>query len=223
MSNTSFAVYLIDDDIHVLKALTRLLRAAGYEPQAFVSAGDFLKAHDPSVPGCAIVDVAMPGLDGLALQKKLIENAAERPIIFLSGQSDIPISVRAMHAGAIDFLVKPVDKASLLKAVALAAARDQAARTARKERDEIVARFRTLTPREFEVLVHVIAGRLNKQIAADLGTVEKTIKVHRSRMMEKIGIHTVAELVRLTESIGLGPSQPKVARRRRGAETEACL
>jgi FixJ family two-component response regulator len=212
MSNTNFTVYLIDDDIKVLKALTRLLRTTGYEPQAFASPEDFLKAHDPSTPGCAIVDVAMPELDGLALQKTLIENAPERPIIFLSGRSDIPISVRAMQAGAVDFLVKPVAKASLLKALARAAAQDQVARAARETRDQIITRLRTLTPREFEVLTHVIAGRLNKQIAADLGTVEKTVKVHRSRMMEKIGVKTVAELVRLTESIKLGPYREKSAR-----------
>lgn len=212
MSSTSFAVYLIDDDVRVLKALTRLVRTAGYETQAFASPIEFLKVHDSSKPGCAIVDMAMPGLDGLGLQTRLAESASERPIIFLSGQSDIPTSVRAMQAGAIDFLTKPVDKDSLLNAIARALARDQTARRTRRIRDEIVARLRTLTPREFEVMTHVIAGRLNKQIAADLGTVEKTIKVHRSRMMEKIEVQTVASLVRLTESIGLGPYRPIDAR-----------
>jgi FixJ family two-component response regulator len=221
MSDMNFTVYLVDDDVKVLKALTRLLRTTGYEPKPFVSPEDFLKAHDPLTPGCAIIDVAMPELDGLELQKKLIEKAADRPIIFLSGQSDIPISVRAMQAGAVDFLVKPIAKASLLKALARAATRDQVARAARGTRDQIVARLRTLTPREFEVLTQVIAGRLNKQIAADLGTVEKTVKVHRSRMMVKIGVKTVAELVRITESIGLGPYQAKSAQCG-GSQTKVC-
>ena len=206
MTNASIAVYLIDDDKQVLKALSRLLSVAGYEPRTYTSPAAFLEAHDPSAPGCAIFDVSMPEFDGLALQQKLIDNAVERPIIFLSGKSSIPISVRAMQAGAIDFLVKPVDKASLLRAVSRAVEMDQAVRTARKTRQEAISRFNALTRREFEVLTHVIAGKLNKQIAVDLGTVEKTIKVHRSRMMEKVGVRTVAALVRLTESVGLEPA-----------------
>jgi len=206
MTNARFAVYLIDDDKQVLKALSRLLSVAGYEPRAYTSPAAFLEAHDPSVTGCAIFDVSMPEFDGLTLQKKLIDNAVERPIIFLSGKSSIPISVRAMQAGAMDFLVKPIDKASLLKAVSRAVERDQTIRTARKTRQETISRFNALTRREFEVLTHVIAGKLNKQIAVDLGTVEKTIKVHRSRMMEKVGVRTVAALVRLTESVGLEPA-----------------
>jgi len=209
MTNTSYAVYLIDDDKQVLRALSRLLSAAGFEPRAYASPDAFLEAHDPSVPGCAIFDVSMPELDGLALQQKLTDNGVDRPIIFLSGKSSIPISVRAMQAGAIDFLVKPVDKASLLRAVGRAVERDQTARTARNTREETISRLKMLTPREFEVLTHVIGGRLNKQIAVDLGTVEKTIKVHRSRMMEKVGVRTVAALVRLTESIGLEPQNPR--------------
>jgi FixJ family two-component response regulator len=140
----------------------------------------------------------------------LVGDTVQRPIIFLSGKSDIPISVRAMRAGAVEFLVKPVDKAALLRAVELAVTRDQATRAARRTRDATIARFCLLTPREFEVLTHVIAGRLNKQIAADLGTVEKTIKVHRGRVMEKVGVRTVAELVRLTESIGITPYRVNV-------------
>jgi FixJ family two-component response regulator len=189
----------------VLKALTRLLQSDGYKIQAFSSPQALVNEHDPAVPGCAILDVAMPGLDGLALQQALTGQTIERPIIFLSGQGNIPISVRAMRAGAVDFLLKPVSKGSLLEAIARAVDKDEILRRTLKDRKSIYERLKTLTPREREVLTHVIAGRLNKQIAGDLGTVEKTIKVHRSRMMKKMAIRTVAELVRLTESIGLRP------------------
>lgn len=205
MSGKGFVVFLIDDDKHVLKALSLLLRSAGYETRTFTSPSDFFKSHDATVPGCAIVDMSMPDMNGLALQQQLVDGNAQRPIIFLSGKSDIPISVRAMRAGAIDFLVKPIDKVVLLRAVELAAAQDETDRAARRAREVDVARLHKLTPREFEVMTHVIAGRLNKQIAVDLGTVEKTIKVHRGRVMQKVGVHTVAELVRLTETIGIAP------------------
>jgi FixJ family two-component response regulator len=151
----------------------------------------------------------MPGCDGLMLQKK-IAGDGDRPIIFLSGEGTIPVSVRAMRAGAVDFLIKPVKGRDLLDAVGRAAARDAAQRQARNDRRSIQARVNSLSPREREVLTYVIAGWLNKQIAAQLGTVEKTIKVHRSRMMVKMSARTVVELVRLTEKIGLqpGPMSP---------------
>lgn len=205
MSSTDFSVFLIDDDPGVLKALARLLHTAGYKTRTFSSPEQFLCEHDPEIRGCAVLDFAMPGLDGLALQQALVDRDATRPIIFLSGNSSIPISVRAMQAGAVDFLVKPVNKADLLRAVARAADRDERTRRDGEDYKTIQRRIAQLTPREHEVLVHVIAGRLNKQIAAELGTVEKTIKVHRSRMMAKMGVRTVAELVRLTEKIGMQP------------------
>jgi FixJ family two-component response regulator len=205
MIRSDFTVFLIDDDPSVLKALTRLLQTEGYKTQAFSSPQIFLSEHDPAVSGCAVIDVAMPGLDGLALQQALTGQTIERPIIFLSGHGNIPISVRAMRAGAVDFLLKPVSKTNLLEAIARAAEQDEILRRKLKDRKSIYERLETLTPREREVLTHVIAGRLNKQIAGDLGTVEKTIKVHRSRMMIKMAIKTVAELVRLTESVGLQP------------------
>jgi FixJ family two-component response regulator len=204
-----FSVFLIDDDAGVLKALTRFLSAKGYKTRSFTSPEEFLNTHDPSIRGCAVLDLAMPGLDGLAVQEALIKRGADRQVIFLSGRGDIRHTVSAMRGGAVDFLEKPVNGPNLLSAVAQAEARDNTARQTRDEHKVIFGRINELTPREFEVLRHVIAGRLNKQIAADLGTVEKTIKVHRSRMMVKMGVRTVAELVRSTEKIKLGPYLPR--------------
>jgi len=205
MGTTDFAVFLIDDDPSVLKALTRLLQTAGYKTKTFSSSEAFLDEHDPSVPGCAVLDLTMPGLDGLELQQKLANKATRRPIVFLTGHGSVPVSVRAMKAGAVDFLLKPVKRVDLLEAVGRAAALDKVARWADEERRSVYAVLEKLTAREREVLTHVIAGRLNKQIAADLGTVEKTIKVHRSRMMAKMGVRTVAALVRLTQKVSLEP------------------
>jgi FixJ family two-component response regulator len=195
----TFTAFLVDDDAGVLKALSRLLRAAGYETRAYSSPSDFLAEHDPSIPGCAVLDLTMPGLDGLELQEKLAEQASERPIIFLTGKADVPRSVQAMKAGAVDFLLKPVEREMLLAAVARANEQDTKLRRERADRQAVERKLASLTPREREVLEHVAAGKLNKQIAAALGTVEKTVKVHRGRMMEKLGVRSVAELVRLTE------------------------
>ena len=194
-----FTIFLVDDDAGVLKALSRLLRAKGYDIRPFTSAQEFLDRHDPVVPGCAIFDVSMPGLDGLALQLVFKAGGSQRPVIFLTGKGDIPKSVRAMKAGAIDFLTKPVSDKDLLDAISRAEKDDARTRQTQAEVAAIAAKIATLTPREREVLMHVVAGRLNKQIAGDLGTVEKTIKVHRGRMMGKLGVRTVADLVRLAE------------------------
>jgi FixJ family two-component response regulator len=193
----SFTAYLVDDDPGVLKALSRLLHAAGYESRSYACANDFLLEHDPSLPGCVILDVNMPELDGIELQRRLTEGHAGRQIIFLSGMADVPTSVAAMKAGAIDFLVKPVKRDRLLGALVQAEERDTRTRAAQCQRQSVEAKLASLTPREREVLGHVVLGRLNKQIAADLGTVEKTIKVHRGRMMAKLGVRSVADLVRL--------------------------
>jgi FixJ family two-component response regulator len=203
MTDIAFTIFLVDDDAGVLKALSRLLRARGYEVQPFTFPQAFLAGHDTSIPGCAVFDVSMPGLDGLQLQQALTARGSQRPVIFLTGKGDIPTSVRAMRAGAIDFLTKPINHADLLAAIARAEKEDAAARQANAERNSINARFAILTPREREVMTHVIAGRLNKQIAGDLGTVEKTIKVHRGRIMEKLGVRSVADLVRLAEKAGI--------------------
>jgi FixJ family two-component response regulator len=195
-------VFVVDDDPGVLRALTRLLRAAGHEVRAFRSPQDFLAMHDPAALGCVVLDLSMPGLNGLELQTALEASGCHRPIIFVSGHGDIPSSVRAMKAGAVDFLTKPVCADDLLAAVERAIRQDVLMRRSRAELQAIGDRLNTLTPREREVLQHVVTGQLNKQIAADLGTVEKTIKVHRSRMMEKMGVRSVADLVRLAERMG---------------------
>lgn len=194
-----FTVYLVDDDTGVRNGLSRLLRARGYDVRPYSSPREFLQHHDPATPGCAVLDVAMPGLDGLGLQQALAAGGSHRPIIFITGKGDVPTSVRAMKAGALDFLTKPVKEADLLEAILRAKKRDAEHRLVSSELESIQAKVNTLTPREREVLVHVVAGRLNKQIAGDLGTVEKTIKVHRSRMMEKLGVRSVADLVRMVE------------------------
>lgn len=207
MTDGVFTVFLVDDDPGVLKALSRLLRARGYGVSAFGSPRAFLESHDASIPGCAVFDVSMPGLDGLQLQQALTGGGSQRPVIFLTGMGDIPTSVRAMKAGAIDFLTKPVNDDDLLAAIARAEKQDGGTRRASAELDSINARFAILTAREREVMTHVIAGRLNKQIAGDLGTVEKTIKVHRGRVMEKLGVRSVADLVRLAEKAGISRSR----------------
>jgi FixJ family two-component response regulator len=197
MNDSRFVIFLVDDDEGVLRALSRMLSTKGFEVQAFSSATEFLARHDRSVPGCAIFDVSMPDLDGIELQKALRARESERPVIFITGVGDIPTSVQAMKAGAIDFLTKPVKSQQLLAAVALAAEKEAKAIASRSELAVINDRLSSLTPREREVLTHVIAGRLNKQIAGDLGTSEKTIKLHRGRMMHKLGVRSVADLVRV--------------------------
>jgi FixJ family two-component response regulator len=194
-----FTVFLVDDDRAVLKGLSRLLRVKGYDARPFTCAREFLERGDAEIPSCAVFDVSMPGLDGLALQKVMADGNSLLPIIFLTGTGDIPTSVRAMKTGAIDFLTKPVTEKDLLNAIARAESIDFENRRRNAELTAINAKIATLTPREREVLSHVVAGRLNKQIAADLGTVEKTIKVHRGRMMAKLGVRCVADLVRLAE------------------------
>jgi FixJ family two-component response regulator len=199
-----FTVYLVDDDLGVLKGLSRLLRVKGYDVNPYASPQLFLEEHDVAVPGCAVLDVSMPGLDGLELQRALTASAGfHRPVVFITGKGDIPTSVRAMKAGAIDFLTKPVKDEDLFDAISRAEHRDAKSRRFYSELTSIQAKIGTLTRREREVLVHVVAGRMNKQIAGDLGTVEKTIKVHRGRMMEKLGVRTVADLVRMAEKLNL--------------------
>jgi FixJ family two-component response regulator len=205
MSDTRFVIFLVDDDPGVLKALTRMLNTHGYEVRVFSSSTEFLAQHDRSIPGCAIFDVSMPDLDGIELQAALKAGGVERPVIFITGVGDIPVTVQAMKAGAVDFLTKPVKSRQLLAAVALAAEKEAEALELRSELAAIDDRISRLTPREREVLTHVIAGRLNKQIAADLGTVEKTIKLHRGRVMHKMGVRSVAELVRVSERAGIRP------------------
>jgi FixJ family two-component response regulator len=199
-------VFLVDDDPGVLKALTRLLLVSGYEVRAHASPDEFLERHDPSAPGCVVLDVAMPPWNGLDVQARLAASGVERPVVFITGNGDVPTSVRAMKAGAVDFLIKPFDAEDFLTAVRAAVGRDASSRERRCERDSIEGRLATLTARERQVLEHVVAGRLNKRIALDLGTVEKTIKVHRGRVMQKMGAASVADLVRMADAAGVQPA-----------------
>jgi len=200
-------VYVVDDDPAVLKAVTRLLQSAGFATQSFHSPETFLEQHDPTLPGCAVLDMVMPKLSGLALQQALRASGCDRMIIFMTGQGDIHTSVQAMKDGAVDFLIKPFEDEEFLAIIHDAIAKDQSARIIEAQLCAIQQRIATLTRREREVLAHIVSGQLNKQIAADLGTVEKTIKVHRARVMEKMGVGSLAELVRLTMKIGLNENE----------------
>jgi len=192
-------VHVVDDDASVRTAIARLLKAEGYLATPHRSAEAFLAESEPREHGCLVLDFAMPGLDGLALQLALAERGSHMPIIFLTGRADVPMCAQAMKQGAFDFLTKPVDDSVLLAAVRGALATDLVLGMACDQRTATEALLATLTPREREVLMHVIAGRLNKQIAAELGTAEKTVKVHRARGMEKMHVRSVADLVRIVE------------------------
>lgn len=202
----SQAVFLVDDDPSVRKALTRLMKSAGYHVETFASARDFLEWRNSNGrgSGCLILDVRMPGLSGLDLQQQLLATNTQVPIIFITGHGDIPMTVKAMKNGAVDFLRKPVQDAELLKAVEQALARADRDLVEREELDKIQRRLESLTPREHEVLDLVVKGLLNKQIAFELGTVEKTVKVHRARVMEKMAVQSLADLVRIAERVGIG-------------------
>jgi FixJ family two-component response regulator len=210
MSPEAALIYLVDDEPAVLKALSRLLRSAGFQVLAFNSAPEFLAQYRPEAPACLVLDLSMPGFSGLELQQWLAQLHDPLPVIFLSAHGDVPATARAMKAGAVDFLTKPVNDQNLLAAIHEALRRGLEARARFAETAWFQQRLATLTPREHEVLVHVVTGELNKQIAGILGTAEKTIKVHRSRVMEKMGVHSLAELVRLAERSGLGISRNAV-------------
>jgi len=199
-------VFIVDDDPSVLTSLGRLVRSAGYRAATFGSAQAFLGHACDDAPACLVLDVHLPELGGLELQQSLSAVGNRLPIIFLTGYGDIPMSVRAIKAGAVDFLTKPCDEQDLLAAIGQAIANDLDARQARAETARIQCLFATLTPRERQVLALVAAGRLNKQIAAELGTCEQTVKVHRSRVMYKLRVKSLAELVRLAEKAGIFPA-----------------
>jgi FixJ family two-component response regulator len=196
-------VFVVDDDASIRRALARLLHSAGYQTEIFASAEGFLAQSRFDAPGCILLDVRMPGLNGLELQDALAAADRQLPIVFITGHGDVPMSVRAMKAGAEDFLPKPFDDEELLKAVAQALNKSQREQNERTEVAEIRRRLASLTPREREVLCHVVAGQLNKQTAADLSIAEKTIKVHRARVMEKMGASSLAGLVAMTARIGI--------------------
>jgi len=195
-------VHVVDDDDSVRTAVVRLLQAAGYEARGYGSAGEFLLARsDPNTPGCIVLDVQMPGLSGFDLQEAFARNWVPLPIVFLTGYGDIPMSVRAIQAGAVDFLTKPVNRDALLGAIRSALARNAAVRAAHAQALALRERHEMLTPREREVFAGVVAGKLNKQIAFELGTAERTIKAHRAQVMEKMHVTSVAELVRAAEQL----------------------
>ena len=197
-------VFVVDDYAPGRRSISRLLRTAGFAVTAFASAEEFLAQYDPETPGCLVLDLAMPAVSGLELQGMLADRGSLLPIIFLTAHGDIPKSVQAMKRGATDFLTKPVNDEDLLAAVRAAIEKHRALRREQAELSEIRARLATLTPREREVLEYVVAGKLNKQIAGDLGTVEQTVKIHRAHVMQKMRVQSVAELVRLTERCGIG-------------------
>ena len=194
-------IYVVDDDPQILTAFRRLLEIEGYNVATFESPIAFLEAHDPNLPGCALLDVGMTELSGLATQQQLMTLGDSRPVIFVTGHDDVPTSVLAMKGGARDYLIKPVPDDVLLAAVANAVTADLSAHQARMEIANLARRLDSLTPREREVMTHVVRGRLNKQIAGDLDIVEKTVKVHRARVMEKMGVRSVAGLVHIAERL----------------------
>jgi FixJ family two-component response regulator len=196
-------VFAIDDDASVRKGLTRLFHSAGYKSEIFESASDFLTRPPHSGSSCVIVDVQMPGINGMDLQQTLIQRHREEQLIFITGHGDIPMCAQAMKAGAIDFLPKPFRADQLLRCVQRALVRSAEQRRRGAERNEARRLLESLTPREFQVMQLVISGILNKQIAGELGTAEKTVKVHRGRVMQKLGITSVAELVRVVQRAGI--------------------
>jgi FixJ family two-component response regulator len=207
MNKKDSLVILVDDDPSFRRSTERLLRTAGYQVQSFASALEFLHSRRPDVSACLVSDVRMPGLNGLDLQSELARAGWQIPIIFITGHGDVPTSVRAMKAGAVDFLGKPFREQDLLDAIERALARDRAAHAERERLAELRASYASLTPREREVMGHVVSGLLNKQIAAKLNTSEKTVKFHRAHIMEKMDSGSLAELVRMATDLGVFPSR----------------
>jgi FixJ family two-component response regulator len=194
-------VFVVDDDLSVREGLERLLHAAGWEVETFPSAQEFLAHRKEDIPSCLVLDVGLPGLSGLDLQKRILEANREIPIVFITGHKDVPTSVRAMKAGAVEFLVKPFSEDDLLDAIRQAIKRDQSARYQNAQMQDLWRRYESLTPREREVMQRVVSGLLNKQVAAELGTSEITIKVHRGQVMQKMQANSLVDLVRMYDKL----------------------
>lgn len=201
MAETNTIVFVIDDDPSVLKAISRFLRNRDLTVESFASADAFLERPHHDGPGCLVLDLCLPGLNGLELQKQLTAAGYRLPIVFITGHGDVPSSVKAMKGGAVDFLTKPFNNAELLAAIQQAITKDAAARKVSAEVDGIQQKLDRLTPREFEVMKGIVRGLLNKQVASDLGISEKTVKIHRARVMEKMQVRSFAELVHLTDRV----------------------
>jgi FixJ family two-component response regulator len=202
MITTNATVFVVDDDAAMRDSLRDLIRSVGLRVELFDSAQDFLRSERPDIPGCLVLDVRMPGQSGLDLQRRLNEAGAAIPIIFITGHGDVPMGVHAMKAGALEFLTKPFRDQDLLDAIQQALDRDCAAREERAATEAIYRRFASLTSREREVMARVVGGLLNKQIAAELGTSENTVKTHRHQVMEKMGANSLPELVRMADRLG---------------------
>ena len=203
MTESEAIVYVIDDDAQTRDALKNLMRSVGLHVEVFASAQDFLRSKRPDVPACLVLDVRLRGLSGLDLQKRMAEAKIEVPIIFITGYGDIPMTVQAMKAGAVEFLTKPFRNQELLDAIQQALERDRSTREQRAKNEELHTRYDSLTPREREVMTLVVAGLLNKQIAGELGTSETTVKNHRHQIMEKMGADSLAELVKMAYNLGI--------------------
>jgi FixJ family two-component response regulator len=208
MTEAQSIVFVIDDDAAVRKALDSLIRSVGYRVETFTSTEEFLRAKRPEVPSCLILDIRLKGISGLDFQSKLAQANTPIPIIFISGHADIPMSVRAMKAGAVEFLTKPWRDQDLLDAIHLGLERDAARRKQEAELTTLRERFEWLTPRERQVLPLVVSGLLNKQIAAKIGTSETTVKVHRSQLMRKMNADSLPDLVRMAEKLGIPTAKP---------------